>query len=87
MSNVITKNVLLVYLDSAREDFMIYLYENNLGQDQNMEKVKRIVNKAIDEWFDDEEKAGDTTMSEYVSMKLKENDFKHDIYYNPEAYE
>lgn len=81
MSNVITEQVLLVCLDSAREDFMIYLYEDS------MRKAKKIVDKAIDEWFDDEDKAGDTTMSEYVSMKLKENDFRHDIYYNPEAYE
>lgn len=82
MSNVMTKQALLVYLESAQEDFMILVYD-----EARMKEASKIADNAIAEWFDDEEKAGDDTMSEYVSKKLKEINLNHDIYYNPQVYD
>lgn len=77
-----TKQALLVYLESAQEDFMILVYDES-----RMTEASKITDNAIAEWFDDEEKAGDNTMSEYVSIKLREKGVNHDVYYNPEVYD
>lgn len=57
-------------------DFVIIPYNDNFA------KAKDVIDDAYNDWWDSEEANGDIPISEYIEMKLRENDIEYDIYYS-----
>ena len=73
------RSCILVYSDmNTWIDFCI------LVSDKDFNKAMEVTAKAYDDWWDSEEADSDIPISEYIGMKLTENNIEFEIYFNGE---
>ena len=73
------RNCILVYSDmNTWIDFCI------LVSDKDFNKAMEVTAKAYDDWWDSEEADSDIPISEYIGMKLTENNIEFEIYFKNE---
>lgn len=59
----------------------------NVGAYADVEKTQEIIEHAFTEWFEDNDKVGDSTVMEYISEKLKAENIDFEIYVKMEEAE
>lgn len=73
---IIERKVLNVY--SSLNPWIDFIVD--IEAPENVERAQEIIEQAFNEWFEDNEKVGDSTVIEYISEKLKAENISFEIY-------